>query len=218
MRYRNFKATVLLVGLMSLSGVLTLIFLAREKFIGYERHSNHYYQQYLTDKMALFKRSALDEDNECRQTKRNEINVELTHSVYQFYCEQSSFFIGNLPSKKTVVFEQISDYLRLNETIPITQINTLAELPPTSSTEPKIVVVTQDIDEKLTRDFYGILITQHYFNLKNGAKMYGVLYTTQESDKSNRYVTYSREVVKYFDEHYSIWHFLPYSRNLLHAK
>lgn len=106
-----------------------------------------------------------------------------------------------------MVFEQISDYLRLNETIPITQINTLAELPPTSPTEPKIVVVTQDIDEKLTRDFYGILITQHHFNLKNGAKMYGVLYTTQESDKSNRYVTYSREVVKYFDEHYSIWHF-----------
>ncbi|VTR21981.1 Uncharacterised protein [Actinobacillus pleuropneumoniae] len=53
MRYRNFKATVLLVGLMSLSGVLTLIFLAREKFIGYERHSNHYYQQYLTDKNGI---------------------------------------------------------------------------------------------------------------------------------------------------------------------
>ncbi|VTR21985.1 Uncharacterised protein [Actinobacillus pleuropneumoniae] len=168
--------------------------------------------------MALFKRSALDEDNECRQTKRNEINVELTHSVYQFYCEQSSFFIGNLPSKKTVVFEQISDYLRLNETIPITQINTLAELPPTSPTEPKIVVVTQDIDEKLTRDFYGILITQHYFNLKNGAKMYGVLYTTQESDKSNRYVTYSREVVKYFDEHYSIWHFFAVFKEFVTCK
>ena len=52
MRYYQFKATILFVGLISLASVLTLLFLSREKFIGYEHHSTHDYQQYLTDKIG----------------------------------------------------------------------------------------------------------------------------------------------------------------------
>ena len=218
MRYYQFKATILFVGLISLASVLTLLFLSREKFIGYEHHSTHDYQQYLTDKIALINHTTLSAEQQCQKVKHSEIHIVLPYSVYQFYCEKLPFFIGKPPSKKTVIFERISDYLRLDETIPIMQVKALADLPPTSLTEPKIVILLQDIDEKLPRDFYGILITQHRFNLKNGAKMYGVLYTSQEENKNNRYITYRREVVKYFDEQYSTWHFLPYSRNLLNAK
>lgn len=218
MRLYKFDAMILWVGLLSLSGILSLIFLAREKFISYEHHANHYYQQYLTDKMTLLKYSELDEESECQQAKDNQINIALKHLRYQFHCEKLGFFIDALPSKKAVIFKRISDHLSLDETIPLIRLNSLADLPLSSVTEPKIVILEQDIDEKLSRDFYGILITSHKFKLKNGAKIYGVLYSSDESNKNNRYITYHREVVKYFDQHYSKWRFLPYSRNLLNAK
>ncbi|WGE88934.1 DUF2572 family protein [Actinobacillus arthritidis] len=214
----KFKATVLLAGLISLSGILSLIFLSREKFISYEQKANHYYHQYLNDKMALLKQHAIDENAVCLKAKQDEILIELTHSTYQFYCEKSPFFLGKPPSKKIVIFGQITDHLRLNESIPIMESETLSELPPTTPSNPKIVILGQDINEKLTRDFYGVLITQHKLALKSGAKIYGILYSSQEDHKNSRYITYSREVVDYFDKQYSSWHFQANSRNILNAK
>ena len=87
MRYYQFKATILFVGLISLSSVLTLLFLSREKFIGYEHHSTHDYQQYLTDKIALINHTTLSAEQQCQKVKHSEIHIALPYSVYQFYCE-----------------------------------------------------------------------------------------------------------------------------------
>ncbi|MBV6547454.1 DUF2572 family protein, partial [Ursidibacter maritimus] len=92
--------------------------------------------------------------------------------------------------------------------------SSLDELPNSSESEPQIVIMTNDIDERLNQDFYGIIITDHYFDIK-GKKIYGVLYSSYDNFREERNLSYKSSVVNTIEEQFSYWQYLPYSRNLL---
>ncbi|MCO4166183.1 hypothetical protein L1M14_01245 [Actinobacillus suis] len=73
----------------------------------------------------------------------------------------------------------------------------------------------RDIDETLSQDFYGIIITNHYFDIKGNAKFYGILYSSYDNNREERNITFKKNVVLNLENKYAHWQELPDSRNML---
>ena len=71
------------------------------------------------------------------------------------------------------------------------------------------------IDEKLDKDFYGIIITQDYFDITGKGKIYGALYSSFDNVREERNLTFKKSVIANLDNKFSIWQEIPYSRNVL---
>ncbi|WP_053067743.1 DUF2572 family protein [Muribacter muris] len=210
-------ASSLLVTLVIISILLTFIFTDKALFIRQEKINQNEYFNYLNDKFKLIKeinQSNSQRNARCAEIKNDTVLIKLGNINYHFHCEFISLFLEKEPTKKYISFEHIEDYLNLIS-VPIIKVSSLADLPISSIDEPKIVILTDAISGKLEQDFYGIIITHHYFELKFGAKFYGVLYSSYPNESKNRYITYQSEVIKNLKEKYSYWQYLPHSRNIL---
>ena len=89
----------------------------------------------------------------------------------------------------------------------------MSELPETTISTPKIVVAKNAIDEKLEKNFYGIIITDYYFDITGSKKIYGVLYSSFDNLREERNLTFSRTVVENIAARYAHWTRLPYSNH-----
>ena len=89
----------------------------------------------------------------------------------------------------------------------------MSELPETTISTPKIVVAKNAIDEKLEKNFYGIIITDYYFDITGSKKIYGVLYSSFDNLRKERNLTFSRAVVENIATRYAHWARLPYSNH-----
>ena len=89
----------------------------------------------------------------------------------------------------------------------------MSELPDTTLSTPKIVVAKNAIDEKLEKNFYGVIITDYYFDITGSKKIYGVLYSSFDNLREERNLTFSRAVVENIATHYADWTRLPYSNH-----
>lgn len=214
---RYYRASSLLVSLMIISGLLLLIFLNKEDLLLIDRGKHHLQQDYLNAQLVLLDKMPINEQDECEKLKSSVVNIPLDHYTYRFYCQFSSIFIKPKPTKeKFILVNEISEWLNIDRYREgIYFIHTLAELPPTTEQTPKMVMALQDIDERLTQDFYGIIMTEHYLNFTD-KKVYGTIYSTHPSNNSNRRNhSYKRNVIEQLDQQFSSWDYLPSSRNII---
>lgn len=214
---RYYQASSLLVSLMIISGLLLLIFINKEDLFLIDRGKHHLQREYLNAQLSLLDKMPINEQSECEKLKLLIIEIPLDRYTYRFYCQFSSIFIKPKPTKEKFIFvNDISERLniaRYREGIYFIQ--TLADLPPTTEHSPKIVVALQDIDERLTQDFYGIIITEHYLNFTD-KKVYGTIYSTNPRNNTNRRNhSYKRNVIEQLEQQFSSWDYLPYSRNII---
>lgn len=214
---RYYSASSLLITLILLSGLFSVIFLNKDSLLKQEKVSLFYYQQYLTDKYQLIEKLAIDPEIECQNQKQTNVIFEFKVMKYSFHCQFSSIFDPFKPTKeKYIQVDKIENWLNL---LPyqseIYKINHLSELPQSSIDNPKIVITLQDINEKLEKDFYGIVITDYLFDLTGSKRMYGTLYSTYDNLREERNLSYKKEVIQHLENKFSSWHYLPYSRNIL---
>lgn len=216
---KKLDANVLLIALMSLSAVLLMLFSTQDKWIHQEKLATAYYQRYLENKIGLLQAVKKEENLQCQSAKSQRVSVSLGNVAYQFYCEQKTLFIGKLPTKKYHAFDPSDLPLNLDlPNLPIYRIHSLAELPASSQTDPKIVFAEGDIRESLHQHFYGIIITHSHFEIIGAnKKIYGMLYSSFDNEREERSLTFNKTVIANLAERYALWQPLPYSRNLLNA-
>ena len=76
----------------------------------------------------------------------------------------------------------------------------------------------RQIEERLDEHFYGIIITDYYFDITGSKRVYGVLYSTFDNEREERNLTFRRAVVDNLEKKYSKWHLVPNSKNILNNK
>lgn len=208
------KASSILVSLIIISGVLTLIFLSQDRWLHQEKISLGHYQHYLSGQLRLSK--IIQANDECAQQKKPQIQVEIGEVIYRYACEKESIFIQPKPTKdKYIAFTHIQNWLDIeNFQSEISYISSLTELPKTSESAPKIVIAKNAIDERLPEHFYGIIITDYYFDITGNKKIYGALYSSFDNLREERNLTFKKSVIDNLDNHYAKWHLLPYSKSL----
>ncbi|KAE9542185.1 DUF2572 family protein [Ursidibacter maritimus] len=214
-----YRASALLTSLLLFSGILVVVFLFYQDILYRDHYSQNSYHQYLNQKFQLlteFKKSLSELNNECHKQQRENIIEKSGDVKYQYSCILKSIFIQPKPTKdKYIQVDNILDWLDLERyQSSLHYASSLDELPNSSESEPQIVIMTNDIDERLNQDFYGIIITDHYFDIK-GKKIYGVLYSSYDNFREERNLSYKSSVVNTIEEQFSYWQYLPYSRNLL---
>lgn len=217
---KKFKSYSLLTTLMLLSGLLMLIFFSKEQILHYQKVTHNEYYHYLEDRFQLadiMKSGNNDED--CQLQKKEEVIKKHKKIKFSFLCRFSSIFLNRKPetTEKYIAFSNIEDYLD----IPTYQdkvfyIRSLKELPPSSIDNPKIVFVLNSIDESLAKDFYGVIITQHYFHIAGKhKKVYGVLYSSYNNKAVN--IIHNKEVVNNLEQQFSHWEYVPHSKSFLNS-
>lgn len=211
---RKYQGSSLLSSLLILSGILTLLFFAKENWLKQESVANGYYQKYLSSKMALLKK--VDQD-QCATYQKQEVTEEVKILPYSYLCEKSSLFIKPKPTReKYIAFDNIENWLDLKKyQSEILYITSLSELPKNSETTPKIVIAKNAIDEKLEDNFYGVVITDYYFDITGSKKIFGVLYSSFDNEREERNLTFRKAVVDNLEKQYFEWHLVPNSKNLL---
>ncbi len=212
---KRFNASSLLVSLILVSGILAVIFLTKEQLLGQEELSLAYYKRYLSEKILL--KNKLKEGEQCQNSKIEKISEKIGNRKYYYSCEKKSLFIDQKPPKeKYITFTDIQEFLDLERYGKyVTYIYSLSELPKSSEEDPQIVMVKNKIDEKLDKDFYGIIITQDYFDITGKGKIYGALYSSFDNVREERNLTFKKSVIANLDNKFSIWQEIPYSRNVL---
>lgn len=215
------KASALLVSLILISGILSILFLSKDKFIQQESISHFYTEKYLLDKQHFLSFYPKNKDKLCQQFKKElitqqDLSAQNNYFMeYQFNCQFYSLFKDKKPTRdKYIPISQLSDFLDLSNIAKedIYFIRSLSELPPSSENDPKIVIAQNDIDENLPQDFYGIVITDYLFDIR-GKKMYGVLYSSYDNAREERNLTFRRAVINNLENKYSYWKYLPNSEN-----
>lgn len=211
---KKLEGSSLLSSLLILTGILTLLFFTKENWLKKESVANGYYQKYLSSKMALLNKL---EQDQCSVQQTQEVTENVKILPYSYLCEKSSLFIKPKPTKdKYIAVDNIAHWLDLKTyQADILYISSLSELPKNSETNPKIVVAKNAIDEKLEDNFYGIVITDYYFDITGNKKIFGVLYSSFDNEREERNLTFRKAVVDNLEKQYSEWHLVPNSKNLL---
>lgn len=209
-------AHVLFTSLMTLSAALFALFLTKDKFISQERLAINYYQDYLLNKVSLIGLNKEEKDDVCKKNKKEKVILKMREDYYQFACKKNNLFSGGKPTKdKYIEFDRLEDVLDLTaEHIEVYHISSLSELPESSEQDPKIVVLKNEIDERLEKTFYGIIITDFYFDFTGRYNIYGVLYSSFDNRREERRLSFRKSVIDNLEEKYSYWRYLSYSRNL----
>ncbi|OOH91458.1 hypothetical protein BMT54_02120 [Pasteurellaceae bacterium 15-036681] len=210
-------ASSLLVSLIILTTIFSLIFLFKDDLISREKITQNYYQNYLNSKLKVFDKIKQNKQQECEHQKKEKIVFEFEKIKYQFNCVQTSLFIQPKPTRdKYIAVDDIHRWLDLDTyQQAVVYIKSLAELPNSSEQAPRIAIALNDIDENITKDFYGIIITDYYFDIKGSRKMYGVLYSSFDNAREERNLTYRRAVVDNLEKMHSQWHYLTHSQTIL---
>ncbi len=210
------SAGVLLVSFVIISGLLALLFLSKNVLLDREKLSHYFYQDYLTDKFKLIDQVHLDENQLCREQQKPVIRFTFKFLDYRFHCENYSIFIQPKPTQdKYIAVDDIRQWLDIDKYhADIVFIRSLKDLPESSESHPKIVIALQEINERLDRDFYGIMITDFYFDI-TGRRFYGALYSSYDNAREERNLSYRRAVIDNIEKRFSDWRYLPNSRNLL---
>ncbi|OOR98325.1 hypothetical protein B0187_08620 [Haemophilus paracuniculus] len=208
---KQYRGSSLVVALMVLSGILLFIFTNKDNLIRQERLTQSYYQNYLQNKLKIVELSDKNKlDEHCQKSKIEKGMIKLEKLNYFFACH-SLFLNLREVRKKYIQTDDLSKLIHLEVAKKdLYHINTLAELPESSLADPKIVITNNKINERLARDFFGIIITDYPFNI-TGRRIYGTLYSNYHN--SDRNLTYKKEVIENLQNKY--WHYQPYSRNLL---
>ncbi|MGX2968138.1 DUF2572 family protein [Ursidibacter sp. B-7004-1] len=212
-------ASALLTSLLLIVSILALLFLFQQDILYRDRYTQNIYHQYLNQKYQLLpelRKSLPERDNECNQNKKEKIIKQAGDIQYQYSCDFKSIFIQPKPTKdKYIQVDNILNWLDLKTyQAALHYVSSLDELPHSSENDPQIVIMQNDIDESLKKDFYGIIITDYYFDIK-GKKIYGVLYSSYNNLREERNLTYKRSVVDTIEKQFSYWQYLPNSRNIL---
>lgn len=216
---RSIAANILPVLLLIISSLFLFLFLAKESLFSGEQALQKSTYNYLADKFQLMESFKLPDRNAiCEQQKTPQVQFLAHHFVdYQFACENVSIFIQPKPTqKKYITFTHLEDLLDIATFDDrIYKITSLSELPPSSQENPQIAIALNAIDESLTSHFYGLIITEYYFDVK-GKKIYGALYSSYDNQREERNIVYRSKVIDNIEKQFSHWYYLPYSRNLLH--
>lgn len=202
---------------MLLSGLLSFIFLNKENIFLNIKYTQNEYFSYLTQQWKLIEFLKLNENAQCNNLQQASVIKQDKLFQYSFHCVKKSIFIQPYPTKeKYIPVNNIRNWLDVDyysaEIIPISSLN---EFPISSEDNPKIVRALNDIDEQLTRDFYGVVITDHLFDIKGRYKIYGTIYSTYDNQREERNLTYKRKVIENLDKQFSRWEYLSNSRNML---
>lgn len=211
------SGSALITSLMILSSILLAMLIYKSEWIGSEKVTQSFYADYLSDKLALIEKLNEDEQSVCEKEKREEIVIRLNKMVYRYSCERKTLFLKPKPTReKFIAVDKVENWLDIdNYRHKITFIRTLSELPPSSENNPQVVMTLNDIDERLSQDFYGIVITPHYFNFTD-KKIFGTIYSeNSRNDPNRRNLSYKRTVIDAVEEELSSWSFLANSRNIL---
>lgn len=214
---RYYSASSLLVSFVLLSMIGVILFINRDYFINNENISQNNYQNYLSDKLWLIEYNKIDKELECKKQKKETIYFRFNDLTYSFHCQFSSIYIKPKPTKEKYIFvENITDWLDVKAyQQQIFPIYSLDELPETSEENPKIIQVMQDIDQRLTQPFYGIVITDYLFNFTD-KRIYGTIYSSHSgNDPNRRNLSYKKNVIQNIERDYSNWHYLSHSNSLL---
>ncbi|MDO4698946.1 MAG: hypothetical protein Q4A60_09825 [Pasteurellaceae bacterium] len=206
---RHRSAHILLTALLLLSGLFSLMLLHQEYWFGYNQSLQSVWKTHLTRKMALSmppSRPMLDQH--CQAEKRSPIQRE----GYQFECEKAGSFFVRMPRsrEKYIPFTDIEQVLDVKTyAAAIHPIRTLADLPPSSVDNPKVVRALNPINERLPRHFYGIVITDYPFDITD-RWIVGMLYSSYHH-YDDQDVRWNRTVFKNLENQLSRWQFLPHS-------
>lgn len=216
---RYISAYSVSASLLILLGLIGLLFFGNAAQQGRERLTQHSYQQALVADLQLLDYLARDQDHACQQVQNDEVNAPLGGRRYRFLCEFHSLFLKPKPSKEKFIYTTEPEaWLDLQYYAhAIHPIRSLAELPASSEQDPQIVETLNDIDERLEKDFYGIVIARHRFNFTD-RKIYGTIYSSHpDNDGNRRNHSFKRQVIENLERQYSRWVALPSSRNTLTA-
>ncbi|MGX2955926.1 DUF2572 family protein [Ursidibacter arcticus] len=216
---RTYPASVLLTSLLLIVTILAVLFLFQQDILYRSHYTQNSYHQYLNQKYKLLtelQKSSNELNNECNKYKKERITKHASNIQYQYSCDFKSIFIQPKPTKdKYIQVDNILNWLDLKTyQSSLHYVSSLDELPDSSENNPQIVIMEKDIDESLKKDFYGIIITDYYFDIK-GRKIYGVLYSSYDNFREERNLTYKRSVVDAIEKQFSYWQYLPNSRNIL---
>ncbi|WP_150540061.1 DUF2572 family protein [Actinobacillus vicugnae] len=218
MKKHQLSSSVLIIALVTLSFITSAILLTKEKFIQSELKTQYYQKSYIDNKFHLFNQTAYHIQPNCNAAKTEKITIASNGQMQNTYCIRKSLFVGKIPSsQKYIHFTNINEVLDLSHA-EFFEVNHLDELPPSSEQAPKIVLVKGELDETLHRNFYGIIITHHLFNIKGNAKFYGILYSSYDNYREERNMVFKKNVILNLDKKYAYWEPLPFSRNMLNAE
>lgn len=199
---------------MTISFAIIIIFLTKEKFFQSEIETQRYQYNYLSNKLSILKRIN-NKKNNCNVIEKFKSIIEVKEQKYSFYCVKRSLFIGKKPTKeKYIHFTKLSDVLNISNT-DVIEIEHLKDLPDSSEQNPQVVLIKNHIDETLRKDFYGIIITTHYFDIKGNAKIYGILYSSYPNNREERNITFRNDVILNLENKYAYWEEMSSSRNML---
>lgn len=189
---RYFQGNILIVALVMLSGLCLFLFITTDHLLGRQKTTYHLHYQYLKNKIQLIDELNQNENQVC-QTIQQEI-IRFPH--YSFACQKQSLFI-NVPTKSYIAYQHISQQFAV-EHYPsaIYTIQHLAELPVTTRENPKIVKITDPVDDALPQHFYGIIITDSYFDIKGKYNIYGALYSSYPNKRKERNLSYDKVVIE----------------------
>ncbi len=211
----QFKASTGLVTLILLSCILVVLFVSKDNLIHTEKITQYTYHQYLVKKFNLIETLQKDKNILCRYPPKNNPTSDQN---FTFFCKKTTIFKTELTAKKYVFFNDIRNFLDIDSyQSSIIHIRSLADLPKTSRSKPIIVIADTPIDERLKHNFYGIIITNHYFDI-TGKKFYGKLYSSHDNQREERNLSYNKTVIKKLKKKYAIWSYLPHSQNMLNEE
>ncbi len=210
------NASIGLVALILLSSILAILFITKDHLIHTEKLTQYAYHQYLIRRFNIIDTLQKDKNSLCQFYKKEKIILTISGQIFEFFCKSQTIFNTEPTTKKYVSFQNIQQFLDIDSyESSIIHIQSLADLPKTTRTKPLIVIADSPIDERLKRNFYGIIITHHYFDI-TGKKFYGKLYSSYDNQREERNLSYNKTVVKNIKKRYAKWSYLPHSQNLLH--
>ena len=152
MNKQLFHASSLLASLILLSGLLILLFLHKESWLGLESSSLMDYERYLSRRITFL--NSMYKEDVCHDKKESFVKIKVGEETYQYACQEKSIFIQPKPTKeKYIQVDNIKHYLDVDTyRSEIYFISHLSELPETTISTPKIVVAKNAIDEKLEKE------------------------------------------------------------------
>ncbi len=212
---KQLSGTVGIISVILIAGMLLLLFLNKDNGLKIEKVTQNEYRHYLIKKFNLANYLKKDKNQLCQHYRKDELKLKVSGLIYQLSCKNKHIFIKEPSSKKYVSFTDIQQFLDLDEyKKEIIHIKTLDDLPKTSRTRPRIVIADNDIDGRLKRNFYGIIITDHYFDI-TGRKFYGKLYSSYDNAREERNLSYNKTVIKNIKIEYGRWSYILNTQHLL---
>lgn len=207
----SLNANAALISLIILSSIFAFLFLEKEQLFRQYHLIQNEHKQHLIKNFKATPKIMEDEKILCDKFQQEIIQIE----NYSFHCVYKSIFIDKEPKKKYIAYKNIQEYLDIEYYHSyIHNVKSVSEFPQSSASSPKIVRLLNPVDETLTTNFFGLVITDFYFDI-TGGYIYGALYSSYDNNPKERNISYNPEVIKNINKNLSRWEYLPHSKNFL---